>query len=52
MLDPAPKRKRAQEGLARMESVLIQRVGLNPDSFLLADGSGLSRHNRDLGRTP
>ena len=45
MLDPAPGRKRAQEGLARMESVLIQRVGLTPDSFLLADGSGLSRHN-------
>ncbi len=45
MLDPAPRRKRPQEGLARMESVLIQRVGLDPDSFLLADGSGLSRHN-------
>lgn len=45
MLDPAPERKRAPEGLTRMESVLTQRVGLNPDNFLLADGSGLSRHN-------
>ncbi len=45
MLDPAPRRKRAQEGLARMESVLTRRIGLDPESFLLADGSGLSRHN-------
>ncbi len=45
MLDPIRKRKRAREGLTRMESILTGRVGLDPDSFLLADGSGLSRHN-------
>ena len=45
MLDPAPRRKRVEAGLARMESVLTRRVGVDPDSFLLADGSGLSRHN-------
>ena len=45
MLDPAPNGKRGAAGLMRMESMLVRRVGLDPDSFLLADGSGLSRHN-------
>lgn len=45
MLDPAPGRKRVRAGLSRMESILTRRVGLDPDNFLLADGSGLSRHN-------
>lgn len=45
MLDPAPSGKRGEAGLMRMESILAHRVGLDPDSFLLADGSGLSRHN-------
>ena len=45
MLDPAPRGKQVEEGLSRMESILTRRVGLDPDSFLLADGSGLSRHN-------
>lgn len=45
MLDPAPSGKRGETGLLRMESILAHRVGLDPDSFLLADGSGLSRHN-------
>lgn len=45
MLDPAPSGKRGEAGLVRMESILVHRAGLEPDSFLLADGSGLSRHN-------
>ena len=45
MLDPAPSGKRGAAGLMRMESILVHRAGLEPDSFLLADGSGLSRHN-------
>ena len=45
MLDPAPSGKRGEAGLMRMESILVHRIGLDPDSFLLADGSGLSRHN-------
>ena len=45
MLDPAPSGKRLHVGLARMESVLTNRVGLEAANFLLADGSGLSRHN-------
>ena len=45
MLDPAPSGKRGEAGLMRMESILVHRAGLEPDSFRLADGSGLSRHN-------
>ena len=45
MLDPSPSGKRGAAGLMRMESILVHRIGLDPESFLLADGSGLSRHN-------
>ena len=45
MLDPSSRGKRGAAGLMRMESILEHRIGLDPDSFLLADGSGLSRHN-------
>ena len=34
----------ADAGLAVVKSILTQR-GVNPDSYILADGSGLSRHN-------
>ncbi len=51
-----------EAGLAAVETVLTP-LGVNPDSYRLADGSGLSRHNlvspealvqtlREMGRSP
>ena len=45
MMDPADSQKLTKRGLMSLEKFLIQRVGLESNSFVLADGSGLSRHN-------
>ena len=44
-MDPADSQKLTKRGLMSLEKFLIQRVGLESNSFVLADGSGLSRHN-------
>lgn len=43
-----PQKKSANETLAKSleeVKVILTRLGVNPESFILADGSGLSRHN-------
>ncbi|MEG4352106.1 D-alanyl-D-alanine carboxypeptidase/D-alanyl-D-alanine-endopeptidase [Microcoleus sp. LAD1_D3] len=41
---PVPQEDTGESGLKELETVLTQ-LGVNPNSYILADGSGLSRHN-------
>ena len=49
MLDPAPKGKRTQRGLAELYRILSES-GINGADVLLTDGSGLSRMNLATAR--
>ncbi|MEG4861085.1 D-alanyl-D-alanine carboxypeptidase/D-alanyl-D-alanine-endopeptidase [Microcoleus sp. K1-B1] len=41
---PVPQEDTGESGLKELKAVLTQ-LGVNPNSYILADGSGLSRHN-------
>ncbi|MEG4149410.1 D-alanyl-D-alanine carboxypeptidase/D-alanyl-D-alanine-endopeptidase [Microcoleus sp. Pol12B5] len=41
---PLPQEDTGESGLKELKAVLTQ-LGVNPNSYILADGSGLSRHN-------
>ncbi|MEG4109271.1 D-alanyl-D-alanine carboxypeptidase/D-alanyl-D-alanine-endopeptidase [Microcoleus sp. S13_C5] len=41
---PVPQEDTGEMGLKELKTVLTQ-LGVNPNSYILADGSGLSRHN-------
>lgn len=41
---PVPQEDTGESGLKELKTVLTQ-LGVNPNSYILADGSGLSRHN-------
>ncbi|MEG4347904.1 D-alanyl-D-alanine carboxypeptidase/D-alanyl-D-alanine-endopeptidase [Microcoleus sp. A003_D6] len=41
---PVPQEDTGEIGLKELKTVLTQ-LGVNPNSYILADGSGLSRHN-------
>ncbi|MEG3907182.1 D-alanyl-D-alanine carboxypeptidase/D-alanyl-D-alanine-endopeptidase [Microcoleus sp. w2-18aC6] len=41
---PVPQEDTGESGLKEVKAVLTQ-LGVNPNSYILADGSGLSRHN-------
>ncbi|WP_445305912.1 D-alanyl-D-alanine carboxypeptidase/D-alanyl-D-alanine endopeptidase [Microcoleus sp. T3_A4] len=41
---PVPQENTGESGLKELKTVLTQ-LGVNPNSYILADGSGLSRHN-------
>ncbi|MEG4395326.1 D-alanyl-D-alanine carboxypeptidase/D-alanyl-D-alanine endopeptidase [Microcoleus sp. BROC3] len=41
---PLPQDDTGESGLKELKAVLTQ-LGVNPNSYILADGSGLSRHN-------
>ena len=41
---PVPQEDAGEIGLKELKTVLTQ-LGVNPNSYILADGSGLSRHN-------
>ncbi|MEG4027754.1 D-alanyl-D-alanine carboxypeptidase/D-alanyl-D-alanine-endopeptidase [Microcoleus sp. POL8_C6] len=41
---PLPQEDTGESGLKELKTVLTQ-LGVNPNSYILADGSGLSRHN-------
>jgi D-alanyl-D-alanine carboxypeptidase/D-alanyl-D-alanine-endopeptidase (penicillin-binding protein 4) len=41
---PVPQEDTGEVGLKELKKVLTQ-LGVNPNSYILADGSGLSRHN-------
>ncbi|WP_242720569.1 D-alanyl-D-alanine carboxypeptidase/D-alanyl-D-alanine endopeptidase [Microcoleus vaginatus] len=41
---PVPQEDTGESGLKELKTVLTQ-LGVNPNTYILADGSGLSRHN-------
>ncbi|MEP6487455.1 D-alanyl-D-alanine carboxypeptidase/D-alanyl-D-alanine-endopeptidase [Microcoleus vaginatus GB2-A3] len=41
---PVPQENTGESGLKELKTALTQ-LGVNPNSYILADGSGLSRHN-------